>query len=479
MKIILLLLLLLCCIIIYTRCQEYFEVKENYTEINFIPRKLVGNASCMKDDSELTSSIFKCKMNEKYSPVNLNVTTIKYNNFAPYLTQNQAKSTIQSIDHAPTISFSLLKTLSANLTPPALFDDSDFKLIGTFTNPITNIITLNDYKNIMKITNYGNTMLYDNLTKNPKIETSENFLYLPDCVLPYIKYLFDMELLQSFIDINKINSLSNIASQFQDYIKGLLMKYTKPDVEKFRLEREIIIIFSSDKKNIVNIKFNQTISYYDSNNKLQTNITSTNLNTKYDYYIINSYIDAKLQNSTDNFINNIINIVKKYGNALKSRQMIDDYDIDQLVEKIKNIHTYNILYVNFYLIKNKDSFGIQLVKRKDGNLLFIDYFDVKDNFNYYKNICPKPESNFFYKGRCYSNCPKNYSNIGLTCILNDESNTHEINKLFAPDSNFCKQLCERSHDDISRYEQVMQQACWCDTMSCNKCGEFSVGQCNC
>ena len=331
----------------------------------------------------------------------------------------------------------------------------------------------------MKITNYGNTMLYDNLTKNPKIETSENFLYLPDCVLPYIKYLFDMELLQSFIDINKINSLSNIASQFQDYIKGLLMKYTKPDVEKFRLEREIIIIFSSDKKNIVNIKFNQTISYYDSNNKLQTNITSTNLNTKYDYYIINSYIDAKLQNSTDNFINNIINIVKKYGNALKSRQMIDDYDIDQLVEKIKNIHTYNILYVNFYLIKNKDSFGIQLVKRKDGNLLFIDYFDVKDNFNYYKNICPKPESNFFYKGRCYSNCPKNYSNIGLTCILNDESNTHEINKLFAPDSNFCKQLCERSHDDISRYEQVMQQACWCDTMSCNKCGEFSVGQCNC
>ena len=129
MKIILLLLLLLCCIIIYTRCQEYFEVKENYTEINFIPRKLVGNASCMNDDSELTSSIFKCKMNEKYSPVNLNVTTIKYNNFAPYLTQNQAKSTIQSIDHAPTISFSLLKTLSANLTPPALFDDSDFKLM--------------------------------------------------------------------------------------------------------------------------------------------------------------------------------------------------------------------------------------------------------------------------------------------------------------------------------------------------------------
>jgi hypothetical protein len=67
MKLILLLLLLLCCIIIYRGCQEYFEFKENYTEVNFIPRKLVGNASCMKDDSELTNSLFNCKMNKIYS----------------------------------------------------------------------------------------------------------------------------------------------------------------------------------------------------------------------------------------------------------------------------------------------------------------------------------------------------------------------------------------------------------------------------
>jgi hypothetical protein len=468
MKLILIFLILLSCIIIYTSCQEYFEFRENYTEINFLARKLIGNATCMKDDIELTDSLFKCKMNNKYSPININITTIKYRNFAPFIRINQS----------PSPSFSLLRTLTPSLTPPPLFSDDDFRLIGTTIDPATKNISLNDYKKLMKITNYGNNMIFDKLTQTPTIESSSledvnnSLLYLPDCIVPYIKYLYDMKLLQSFIDINKIKTISNIAEQFQSYIKGLLIEYTKPETNNFKLDREIVIIYTSDMKNIVNIQFNQTISYYDSKNILQNNTISTNINTKYDYLIINSYVDAKLQNSISDFIDNIDNTIKIYGNALKSRQLIDDYDIDDLLEKINNIEKNNILYVNYLLN------GIQLVKRVDGNLVFIDYFELKD-FNYYKNMCPDPANNFFYKGRCYSNCPKNYSNLGLTCVLDNEKNTYEINKLFDPDSNFCKQLCLRSYDDISRYEQIMQQACWCESMSCNKCGEFSIGQCNC
>jgi hypothetical protein len=463
MKVILLLFILICCLIIYTSCKEYFEFRENYTEINFLPRKIVGNASCIKDDIELTNSIFKCKMNEKYSPIPTNITTVKYQNFTPY-----PISKSQTIKIAPTISFLLINTLTPSLDPLPLFSDDDFNLIGTTTDPITKNISLNDYKKIMKVISSNN------------IETSSlednNFLYLPDCIVPYINHLNDMELLQPFIDINKIKTITDIATQFQSYLKGLLINYIKPSNNNFRLQREIIIIFTDDKKNIVNIQFNDTISYLDDNQIWQTNYTSNNINTKYDLFVINSAKDNDAMSS-------VLSMVKMYGNALKSRQMIDDFDIDVLVEKIKNIKTYNTLYVNYYLIKNNSSvsprFGIQLVKRVDSKLIFVNYYDVKDDFNYYKNMCPDPANNFFYKGRCYANCPKNYSNLGLTCVLNNEIDSHEINKLFAPDSNFCKQICERSNDDISRYDSVMQQACWCDTMSCQKCGEFSIGSCNC
>ena len=81
-------------------------------------------------------------------------------------------------------------------------------------------------------------------------------------------------LLQSFIDINKIDTLSNIAKQFQDYIKGLLMEYTKPETNKFKLDREIVIIFTSDKKNIMGItseKINGLL--------IEVSITSSNLKT--------------------------------------------------------------------------------------------------------------------------------------------------------------------------------------------------------
>jgi hypothetical protein len=426
-------------------------------------------------------------MNNIYSPVNVNITTIKYQNFAPYISKDQPSSSpVQNIELAPTISFLLLNSLSQSLTPPPIFSDDDFKLIGVTKDPITDNVSLNDHKKIMKVINYGSNKLFDKLTKNPTIETSSlednKSLYLPDCIVPYIKYLNDMNILQSFIDINKINNINDIASQFNEYLRGLLISYTKPSTNNFRLQREIVIVFTSDKKNIVNIQFNETISYLDNNKNWQSNYTSNNINTKYDYFIINSYLYDKENNAVNNFITNITNTVKIFGSALKSRQLIDDYDIYELEEKIKNINTHNILYVNYYLktkIDDEVRFGIQLVKRVNDKIIFMNYFDIKDDFKYYKNMCPNPATQSFYKGRCYENCPNNYYNIGLSCVLNDETNSHEVNKLFNPESNFCKQLCARSNDDISRYETIMQQACWCDTVSCNKCGDFSVGQCNC
>jgi len=457
MKLIIVLLVLLCLIIIYRNYKEYYDFKETYTEVNFLPRKLVGNAMCMKDDTEVSSEIFKCTMSNKYSPVNVNITTVKYRNFTPDISGNLQNNKL------------ILNTLTPSVTPSPNFSDDDFKLIGTTTDPVTDIVTLNNYKKLMKVTNFGSNYLFSDYNSVPIVETSSlednNFLYLPDCVKPYLNYLNDMNLLQPFIDINKIDSINNIATQFQSYLKGLLTSYTKPD-SNFRLEREIIIIFTSDKKNIVNIKFNQTLSYFNSNNVYKSEITSTNINTgNYDYFIINSIADSG--NTTD-----FISPIKIYGNALKSRQLIDDVDINALLDKINNIKSNNILYINYFVG------GIQLVKRVSGQLISMNYFEIP-NFNYYKNMCPDPANDFYYKGRCYSKCPSGYTNLGLTCVLNNEANSYEINKLFDPSSNFCKQLCERSYDDISKYEQVMQQACWCESMSCNKCGEYSIGQCNC
>ena len=87
MKLIIVLLVLLCLIIIYRNYKEYYDFKETYTEVNFLPRKLVGNAMCMKDDTEVSSEIFKCTMSNKYSPVNVNITTVKYRNFTPDISE--------------------------------------------------------------------------------------------------------------------------------------------------------------------------------------------------------------------------------------------------------------------------------------------------------------------------------------------------------------------------------------------------------
>jgi hypothetical protein len=452
MKFLLLFILILCLIILFKKYRN-----EKY-QIDYIPRKLIGNAKCIKDDIELDNTYFMCKMNEKYSPVNINVIVTKYQNFAPELNSVPETS----------------KLLTPSLIPSPNFSKTDFNLIGTNTNQITGNVTLNDYTKLMKITNYTtpNLFLFDSLPTGSIISASlddNNFVYLPDSIVNYIKYLNDLNVLQSFIDINKISTLTNIAGQFKLYLQGQLIKIVKPPTNKYRLEREIVIIYDyPNKKNIINIQFNEIITWYDSNNNLQTNNTSTNINTKYDYYIINSYIDNKI-----NFIPQMINKINMFGNYLKSRELITDYILEDLIDKINNIDNNNILYVNFF------NFGIEIVKRINNNLVFINYFDTTPAnsnipFSYYKNMCPDPANNYYFKGRCYDNCPNGYESIGLGCILSSKKD-----KLFNPDSNFCNQVCSASNNDLSSFDSVIQKSCWCKSMSCDKCGEYSIDNCKC
>lgn len=456
----------------------YKNYKSEYFNIDYVNRDLLKPAICIKDDIELSNSYFLCQMNKKYSPVNITVNIIKYQNIVPFLNKT------------PSTSFNLLSTLTPSLVEPPLFSDNDFKLIGTTTNSITKNVTLNDSTKIMKVFNYSpdksrSLYLFDLLPDVMPIPSSlddNNFLYLPDCIVNYVNYLNDLQLLHPNIDVNKIDTLPKIASQFNLYLQGQLIPIVKPESNTFRLQREIIVIFDyPNKKNIVNIQFNQTITWYDSNNIERNEITTNNINTQYDYLIINS-----CNNISKNALASIINTINTYGSYLKSRNLINDYQIDDLLDKINNLQKNDILYVNYFFNKasNNDDVsmkntGIQLVKRINGNLININYFDVTpiDNnvpFSYYKNICQDPPNNLAFKGRCYSDCPNGYSSIGLACINNSKKDL-----LFNPDSNYCSQVCNASDTDIRNFDPVLQQACWCKSASCNKCGEFSIDKCKC
>jgi len=455
---------LLIFILFFYKKYKYEDYADPNIQMAFTPRKFIGNAECIKDDISLTRSEFQCIMNKKYSPVNINVSVIKYQNFAPYIPPT----------FPPETSFSLMSSLTPSLTPAPLFSDTDFNLIGTTTNPITSYVTLNDYTKLMKVISYPNSNLFDDLS-NPKTETASldnnNFLYLPDCIVPYLKYLNDLGILQTFIDKNKINSKLDIATQFHSYLSGFLISYDKPN-DAFRLDREIMVITSSDKKNIVNIQFNQTITTINDVRK-----TSFNINTDYNYLIVNSYLEYMVYNSDNtNFIKSIINVVNRYGNYLKIRKIIDQQDIDNLIDKINNIDFNKYIYINYYYT-DEDNFGIQLVKRVDGTIIYLNYFEQP--FIYYKNICPDPANNYYYEGRCYSNCPNGYSSLGLSCVINDEKSRYEINKLFNPNSIFCKEICKISNKDINIVDSSIQKACWCKSVSCDTCTNFNIDNCNC
>jgi len=468
MKIELLFIILLLIILYYKKYKTDHFTMEYYNNV-YVNRNLIGTASCIKDDIELPNSYFKCQMNRNYLPININVNAIKYQNFAPYLIK------------IPSESFKLLSTLTPDLTPPPLLSDTDFLLVGTTTNELTKTIKLNDHTKLMKIYNYitDDLLLFNKLPTNVKpVAVSledNNFIYLPDSLINYMKYLNDMEILSSYIDVNKIDTLPNIANQFKYYLQGKLIPIVKPPTDDFRLHREVVVIYDSAyKKNIINIRFNQIITWYDSNNKEHNDVTINNIHTKSDFLIINS-----CNNINDKSISSIVNKINIYGNHLKSRNLITNYLIDDLVDKVNNFKKHNILYINFYYITDPFDFGIELVKRVNGKLIYINYFDLKyvdDNvpFSYYKSICPDPVNNLLYKSRCYSKCPDGYSSMGLACVLDSEKNNS-----FNPGSNYCNQVCNASNSDLRNFDPVLQKACWCKSASCDKCGEFSIGECGC
>ena len=233
MKFLLLFIVVMFIIILYKNCtSEYFN-------IDYVNRDLLKPAICIKDDIELSNSYFLCKMNKKYSPVNINVNIIKYQNIVPFLNKT------------PSTSFNLLSTLTPSLVEPPLFSDNDFKLIGTTTNSITKNVTLNDSTKIMKVFNYSpdkssSLFSFDLLPDVMPIPSSlddNNFLYLPDCIVNYVNYLNDLQLLHPNIDVNKIDTLPKIASQFNSYLQGQLIPIVKPESNTFRLQREIVVIF--------------------------------------------------------------------------------------------------------------------------------------------------------------------------------------------------------------------------------------------
>jgi hypothetical protein len=469
MKYTLLFILILFLLLLYKKHNT-----ENFS-IQYIPRDLVGNAKCIKNDTEIDNSHFMCLMSRKYFPIHMNVNAIKYQNFVPY------------VKEIPNVSFKLLSTLTAGLTPPPLFSDTDFSLIGTNTDSITKKVTLNDHTKLMKIYNYidSKLLLFNDLPKDLKPVSSSlddiSFLYLPQSLIKYLSYLDDMKILLSYIDVNKINTLPNIAKQFKLYLEGKLIPIVKPSTDKFRLQREIVIIYDDYTKiNVLNIRFNQIITWYDSNNVEHNDVSTININTKCHYLMIYSCRDKddSFRDKDDSLIKSTIEKINQYGSYLISRNLISEYDLNDLLDKVSNISKHNILYINWYMNDPVD-FNIELVKRINGDLIFMNYFDLKPAdpkvpFSYYKNICPDPVNNTPYMGRCYSKCPKGYTSLGLSCVLDKDRD-----KLFNPDSNFCTQVCNASYTDLSNFDQILQQGCWCKSAYCNKCSEFSIGKCNC
>jgi len=84
---------------------------------------------------------------------------------------------------------------------------------------------------------------------------------------------------------------------------------------------------------------------------------------------------------------------------------------------------------------------------------------------------------YVFKGRCYDSCPSGYTSFGLSCILND--NVNEINNMFNPDSDFCKEVCASSQNNVSNYNPIFQKTCWCSSMNCDICKDSNNDKCNC
>ena len=209
------------------------------------------------------------------------------------------------------------------------------------------------------------------------------------------------------------------------------------------------IIYINFNQHIISIKNNQQIDDY----------SSVNLNTDYKYLMIYPNDNSYLQ------------ILNNYNTVLKDRNIITDYEINLLSNKTNT--DSNIINVLFYY-KSSTDFGVNVVKNINTNIVFINYYDKP--LEYSKNICMNP-TDYVFKGRCYDKCLDGYTSFGLSCILND--NVNQINTMFNPDSNFCKEVCASSEDNVSKYDPIFQKACWCKSMSCDNCNKSNSNKCNC
>ena len=405
----------------------FYKISNNESYQNtLLFRKYIKPAKCIENDTESTYSKFQCTLNPSYSPLNINVTIVKYQNVV----------TVNSLSSPSTLApVNLFSTLMTVLH----YNDPNMKLLDPLPQG----------------------------TKQTASLDNNNFLYLPDSIVTYINSLYDLNLLQPFINSNNINTINAIANQFSLYLQGYLVNYDKPDSD-YQLQREIAIIYTPDLKNIISINFNQTVTYTINNQQMVTTKT-TNINTQYTYLFINSYINYMNQH-TDNsgFINSILNTVNTYSVELMKRNLINDYQLNEFTKKINNIDNENLQYILIY--HNEGTFGFILVKRIDGNLVFLNYLD--SSFNYYKNICDDI-TQYNFKGRCYAACPTDYINTGLTCVLKNQDS------LFNPDSDYCRQVCNTSNDDTSVYDPIIQKACWCKSVKCDDCINNNIENCNC
>ncbi len=397
----------------------YIEPFDNNSN-NVVFRPLNSIASCQLNDIKLNNNYFNCFLNYKNSPINSNVNIIKYKNFYP------------------------------NYTSPD-FSDSDLNLLQN-----------NNYSSVFKCIKYQQQRLFDDL-KNPEISLGsiENNYYpfFNDNIKEFFNYLNDLELLQDFIDVNSLASIESIANLFTSFLSGNIITYDIPQ-QKYKLDREIVI--TSIDSTVINVEFIHKVTYLNED-KLVFDTIKKNAMKNYNYLQIFPLLSTT---NKENLITKITDLIVEYGNKLITRNIITNYELNYLLEKLND---NKLLYVlNYYT--NENDYGFILVKKIDQKLIFIKYFEVP--FSYTQNLCPN--DTLPYKGRCYDNCLDGYTAIGLSCIKNEE-----MDKNFNPDSNYCKQVCKESNRNIGLYDPIIQKACWCESLKCDKCRDFSVNECNC
>ena len=420
------------CIILILLFDIFFTINKEKLQELIMFRPYKGIANCAANDIELETSKFKCKLNPINSPVNVNVKIIKYQNFGLFYN-----------NYTP--------TFSANDTQ--LFNKISSDISKDYLKYMKVLSNIPDGQSNKKLLDINSAQLRTTISSL----TDGNFSYLPTSIVNYLNTLLNLNILNKSIDVNKISSTRNITDLFELYLSGRLIDYTLLSIP-YKLVREIEIIMSDDNLHIISINLNQHI-IYKKNNKDVDDYSSINLNTEYKYLMIYPNDDSYLT------------ILNKYNNILKDRNIITDYEINVLYDKTNN--DKNISNILFYH-KSDTDFGVNIVKRISTNVVFINYYEKP--LEYSKSICMNP-NDYVFKGRCYDKCLDGYTSIGLSCILND--NINQINTMFNPDSNFCKEVCASSNENVSNYDSIFQKACWCKSMSCDNCNVSNSDKCNC